>query len=544
MGLRRTPYDEVPYPSYAYAFTHPDNLVTVARMVGRSPAPVQSCRLLELGCASGGNLLPMAAGLPGSQFVGVDRAANQIEAGRREVERLGLSNLDLRWLDIESIGADLGAFDFIVCHGVYSWVSDETRRHVLRVCRENLVPAGVACISYNVYPGWYLGEMLRAMMRYHTAGVKDRDERIGRARQLLDQLARFGPQESPAGGFARAEQARLEQLDDAYLLYEYLAGDNRPVFFHQFVEQIEAAGLTYLGNAWPTTMRFDSQSAPVAEALAALRDPVQAQQYFDFFVNRRFRATLLGHPPAPAGADAAEVIPRHDLFVRGRARPDPVSDAITLDGTAEVRTEGGESVRLEGPLPRVTMSQLSRHWPAPVAFSRLSDEVARRLEDLEHTAGGAEDGGDVARHDDPLDGSEAPRPDGRSRGLARLLGRLYFSGAVELHSFEAGQAAAVGRRPECSRVARRQAEVGPAVTNLWHVTDFLDPFMRAVVRLLDGDRELAEVAERLRPEVEDPESILASALPESLRGDVDEAVDMAVRQLCDLSYLVAPSADH
>jgi tRNA G46 methylase TrmB len=68
-----TAYDEVLYPSYTHNQTHPDRLATIATLFGLTPAPVERCRVLELGCGNGSNLVPMAYGLPGSEFVGIDR---------------------------------------------------------------------------------------------------------------------------------------------------------------------------------------------------------------------------------------------------------------------------------------------------------------------------------------------------------------------------------------------------------------------------------------------------------------------------------------
>jgi len=67
-----TSYDEVPYESQSFPQSHPNRLATLGRLFGLSPAPVAQCRVLELGCASGGNLIPMAYHLPESEFVGLD----------------------------------------------------------------------------------------------------------------------------------------------------------------------------------------------------------------------------------------------------------------------------------------------------------------------------------------------------------------------------------------------------------------------------------------------------------------------------------------
>ena len=71
-------YDDIPYESHPFAQSHPNRLFTIGTLFGMRPTPVQKCRVLELGCAAGGNLIPMADYLPESQFVGVDNLARQI----------------------------------------------------------------------------------------------------------------------------------------------------------------------------------------------------------------------------------------------------------------------------------------------------------------------------------------------------------------------------------------------------------------------------------------------------------------------------------
>src|SRR5262249_18767962 len=86
----RTSYDEVPYPSVPFPQTHPDRPATVATLLGLNPVPADRCRVLELGCASGGNLIPLAYGLPDSTFLGIDLSSEQIAQGQKTVQALGL----------------------------------------------------------------------------------------------------------------------------------------------------------------------------------------------------------------------------------------------------------------------------------------------------------------------------------------------------------------------------------------------------------------------------------------------------------------------
>ncbi|MFN0035513.1 MAG: methyltransferase domain-containing protein [Saprospiraceae bacterium] len=147
-------YDQCAYPSYPYPQTHPDRLATIAALFGLNPPDVERCRVLELGCAGGGNLLPMAEQLPGSTFVGIDNSAKQIEQAVQATKALGLTNIDFRTLDLREIDDGFGEFDYIICHGLYTWVPKELQPKIIAICRRHLAANGVAFISYNTLPGW------------------------------------------------------------------------------------------------------------------------------------------------------------------------------------------------------------------------------------------------------------------------------------------------------------------------------------------------------------------------------------------------------
>ena len=113
-------YDQVPYESFAMPDTHPDNLATLGHLLGVQGAAPECCRVLELGAAAGGNLIPMAFGLPDSTFVGVELGAEQARRGQAMIAELGLRNVRLRHQDILDVDEAQAAFDYILVHGVYS----------------------------------------------------------------------------------------------------------------------------------------------------------------------------------------------------------------------------------------------------------------------------------------------------------------------------------------------------------------------------------------------------------------------------------------
>src|SRR5262245_44902640 len=120
-------YDEVPYPGFPFSQTHPGRLATLAALHGMVPASPARCRVRELGCGDGGNLIPLAYQYPHSFFLGVDLSARAIATGRDTITRLGLRNIELRALDIAEMTTESARFDYIVAHGVYSWVPPAVR---------------------------------------------------------------------------------------------------------------------------------------------------------------------------------------------------------------------------------------------------------------------------------------------------------------------------------------------------------------------------------------------------------------------------------
>ena len=166
-----TSYDALPYQSLPFPQAHPDRLAGIATLLGLKPPAVETARVLELGAAAGGHLIPMAEQLPRGSFLGVDLSARQVADGQETIRALGLTNVELRPADLTGVDESFGTFDYILAHGVYSWVPEAVRDHLLRACRRNLAPNGVAYVSYNTLPGWSMRGMIRQMMAFHALSL-------------------------------------------------------------------------------------------------------------------------------------------------------------------------------------------------------------------------------------------------------------------------------------------------------------------------------------------------------------------------------------
>jgi SAM-dependent methyltransferase len=377
-----TSYDEVPYPSRPMAQTHPDRLATLATLFGMSPAPVGRCRVLEIGCADAGNLLAMAEGLPGSAFVGIDPSRRHVGAGRAALAELGLANVELRRLGVEDAGDALGRFDYVVAHGVYSWVPRPAQEALLAACGRLLAPQGVALVSYNALPGWHARGAARDMMRFHTRHAPDPRARAAQARALLDFLADNVPAEQGSyGQMLRRERQALADKLDGYLLHDELEEVNEPLYFHGFLARAAGHGLQFLAEAEAGPVPAPRLPPAVLAALAGLGgDVVAREQYLDFLTNRTFRQTLLCHQDV---ALRREVKPEQvaGFQIASRAEclsPDP---DVHSDKPEEFRGPTGVTVGTGHPLSKAAFLHLASVWPRCLSLDDLQAAARARLGD-------------------------------------------------------------------------------------------------------------------------------------------------------------------
>jgi len=507
-------YDEVPYDSHPFVQTHPSRLATVATLFGLTPSPVENCRVLELGCAAGGNLLPMAEALPRSWFVGVDLSGRQIADGERVLRKTGLTNLSLRHASIADVNDTYGTFDYILCHGVFSWVPPPVREKILEVCSQRLTPNGVAYISYNTYPGWHMRGMIREMMRFHAFRFDTPQQRVEQARALIDFLAQSAKQDGgPYSVLLRTELDSMKHQSDHYLYHEQLEDVNDPLYFHQFVARATAHGLRYLGESRVTTMVTGNFGADVQKTLAKLAtDQIQTEQYLDFVRNRTFRETLLVRSEVqPDWGIVPERVYGLHVASGGKAAK-PVD--LTSDAPAQFQSRSGMVISATSPLFKAAMTVLAEAWPATRPFVELVPLAAAKL------------------------GRTATDADSQALALG-LLNAFISCDLIELHAVPIAFARTPSQKPVALSHARvRAAEGEPAVANRRHEVVKLSDINFRLVPLLDGTRDRVALTDSLTAlaiageltvqcngqPITDP-----AALREALTAALDAALDMLAK---------------
>ena len=465
-------YDEMPYVNRAFSQTHPNRLATIARMFGLQPPDVGTSRVLELGCASGSNVIPMAMGLPNARFIGIDLSARQIDEGRRMVETLGLSNIELRQQDIAGVDASWGKFDYIVCHGIYSWVPAPIRDRIFSICRENLSPAGVAYVSYNSLPGWHIRGMIRDMMLYHSSLFQGATTRVRQARGLLDFLAQNAPTTTAYGMALRQEVDIIRHKEDAYLFHEYLEVVNEPFYFHEFAEAARRHRLDYLGEADFGDMLASNLPATVAETLQRIAtDIIRMEQYMDFVRNRTFRQTLLVHQGAPIQRRLDGRVLK-GLLVESVLQPVSAQPSLDQGVSEKFRAPDGTVHDVGDALTKAALVLLAKQWPHCLPFEELAAMSRAAL---------PQRSGNVTSVTMPPD-------DDQSFGDRLLHG--YAARAVAFRVTSPRLARMPSARPVASPLARLQAEQDLTVTNLRHESVKLHELLRRLLPILDGTRDI------------------------------------------------------
>lgn len=464
-------YDAVPYASHPFRQSHPAHLATVAALCGITAPSVASARVLELGSASGGNIIPFACEYPHATVLGIDSSVVHVEEGRRTINALGISNLDLRHGDILSLDDSLGEFDFIICHGVFSWVSPEIQEKILSLAGDLLAPDGIAFVSYNTYPGWHLRGVVRELMQQCVPRGGDPAERVARARRMLAVTAGLstGRASAPYGELLQNEAEILEQRPDSYIYHEHLEEHFGPLYFRDFIRRAGQHGLEYLGEAQLSTMALAQSNASVARAFSSFAaDTIEREQYLDFVCNRTFRETLL----CRAGRKPSHVLSSRSVWPMHIASSlQPSATPVDLSSSASTTFVGrlGASLSTTLPLFKAALLELACQWPAGIPFGQLLTAAAKRLgivpDDLQRTF------------------------------LAQtIISQIKQSNMIEVSLEPSRFTIAPGDRPVASPLARRQALESTVVTNRRYERVELSTAQRRVLLELNKTQDVAQVA--------------------------------------------------
>lgn len=463
-------YDVVDYPPLIHVAMHPSKLGAIGRLLGVAAASPRACRMLEVGCGDGLQLLALAQAYPASSFIGVDLSAKAIARGESMRAALGLDNLQLVATDLTEWDPGEAPYDYIAAHGFFSWVPALVRAHLLALCNRSLAADGIAYISYNALPGCHLRRMIWEMMQFHVREVDEPSERVHKAREFLAWMGQDTLQRGAYGPAIRHEAMHLlNDTQPAVLYHDDLSSINEPFSITGFAGLSRQHGLEFLAEADyhefnPALLGAEAQAR--LEAMCGT-DRVVNDQYLDFLKGRRFRQTLLCRArtaPPTATLDCSAVL---GLDVSGHIRAEPAAgQQPARPGMVRFASSDGAAISTNHPVVQAALRYIGHAFPRPIRAQQLL-ALAR-----------SEAGSDESVEDD-------------ANALAVTLARAFELGLVALQLEAPRFAAAAGEYPVASPLARAQAAGGSElVANLRPSMVSLDskPALE-LLRLLDGSRD-------------------------------------------------------
>jgi SAM-dependent methyltransferase len=428
--------------------------------------------LVELGCGDGSNLLPLAFYNPRSTFIGIDNCRSQLDRARAGASCVGLKNIDFVLKDIRDLDAERSIpCDYVIAHGVYSWVSRDVRNALLAFCERSLAPAGVTYISYNAQPGWATRNLVReTLLRARSVREAAIEEKARKAIEVADQLLNDLPSRDYASAtLLGSELERVSRGTPFYVFHEYLAEVNDGFWFRDFAEAAQQYGLHHVTDA--QFCRWEGYMPENIRMTMASRDvsPVDREERADLLCHRSFRASILCRADAPRTP-----IPHGKLLDEVRLATSLHSESDPLDLTEGVvgrfRRDHGPEIRLDASITKAAVVLLAARWPSALRLEQLYHEAVTLL----------------AAHGCPL-------AENAGTQLSTELANLFETGQIDVHVREDAERLAPMEYPKVHRLAAFEAERQDTLTSQYHVSLAFDRRVLAFIRRLDGSRSAMEL---------------------------------------------------
>lgn len=436
----------------------------MARLRGLSATSPSHASLLEVGCSTGTHLLAIAEQYPHMRVVGVDPSQAQIRKAQAAAIAIGRSDISFFSEKLEVLRDSLGTFDYIICHGVYSWIPHSEREMLLDSLSHHLSEGGVLYLSHNVLPGCNARSSIWKMIRAIDNSEDDVQVRIERARELLRVSEdRVIDAHRPYGMQLREEISRNIARSDSFILHELLAPSADAEWLSETIEALKRNHLWYLGDAQPQrnhALHMELQNLPMGGAEGV--DHLEfAAQYFDILYPTSFRGSLFSRSQTKElqqpTADALR-----GCFVSSPLIAKEVTESM-LSSLEMVPFYGPseEVVEVKAPALKRVLFELSQLWPRAEALASLF-ERANQISELSPTEEGY---------------------------LLRELLRLYFRNLLEVHSERIAIASEVSDCPVVPPFRRLRAGEEWTLTLRGELYK-TDPLDRILIPLLDGAHSL------------------------------------------------------
>jgi SAM-dependent methyltransferase len=374
-----TPYDELAYKSSPIEWTAPERLALTSLVHGGPRPRLDSYRVLELGCGNGSNLLPLAYYRRVSTFVGIDGALSHFKVAEERKAALGLSNIEFIHADFRSAGQNLsGQFDYVVAHGVFSWVPRDARDALLELCVERLRQGGLLYLNYNTRPGWNVRGLVREFLLAQTAAESSLRRRAELAKKAASKVVSALTGVDHHYSRLLANEFRfVSEGDVSWVGHEFLAEVNNPYWRSEFLALVRAYGLEYVADADfnYSSGRIPEEFAPRLELEGITGRSID--DTVDLLCYRQLHSPILAHGPLDRV--------RPDLTEFGNIHIASCLEPMLPVGAGEkprFKHPSGYEVEAKEEFMNEALTQLQPLWPRGLPVKALFPDVQPVYEDL------------------------------------------------------------------------------------------------------------------------------------------------------------------
>ena len=474
-------YDEISYPSFVHAQTHPQNLAIMAAFYGMHPKNVESCRVLEIGCGNGSNLIAFANDLPQAEFIGIDLSEKQIAHGDSIAKELQLDNVKLIHASVLDMNlAEVGEFDYIIAHGFYSWTPEAVRKRALEICEKCLAEQGVAFVSYNVFPGGHMRELSRNAMLFHSRNEQTPNRKIEKSLEFLSLLEKSLDSNSVYGKILKHEAKSVSESSPNVIFHDDLEEVNDSFYFHEFAAEAKEHNLQFISEIDYFGTKDAHHTQEVREVLQSFgEDRITREQYLDFFVNRRFRQTLFCHKKVDLNHEPDAVM-LQNLHVEADINPVAERCDLALGKNEGFRTGKDSKFQIDHPLTKAALLCLSKKPSKLVSYKELLGKSKELLnKDL---------------------GSEFEVHAQDEQVLAEVFMQLFGVGVVKFGLRKHKYAMTLSERPTAGKLVRWQIvnDFDELLNLRFESVKLGESFLHNILALLDGTRTRSELLDEIK----------------------------------------------
>ena len=467
-------YDSLPYQSFAISITAPAYLEMQARLRGFTPASFKTANVLEVGCGDGGNLLPLAHYHPNSHFLGIDASATHIEQALKAKKELGLNNIEFLLMDISQYQT-LQKFDYIIVHGVFSWVPEAVRKAILQLVKSNLSTEGLFYLSYNCTPGWSIRGLVRQQLRIADQQRSPKQDVTHGLKLCHDLSTIIKGNDSPYALLLQQELERVGRFNPSYVAHEYLSDINQDFIFSTVATSAMENGLDYVGDAndfRPEGLVDYTLYAQLNKTYPAL----QREDFIDLICFRQMRASIFckQNSSFQRVEDFFEI---ESFSIIGRFDFDPLWQH-NLYGEMNFKNDAGLEFTISNPLVKIALVMISQAWPNGHALTYFT---SKNIEDSLRP--------DIDSLDEMIDTNQTE--------LVESIRLLHWHGFLELALGNTISPSTIPDCPKLNKLSAFEVKHKSAITNGNHKIIWLSPLQCSVLQLLDGKTSQQEIAEIL-----------------------------------------------